>query len=856
MSFAAKVEKLMFTVGLTDKTAGPVGAINARIDKLTQNAQKGFRNVGYGMAGIAGATLLLNRAMAPAIEQQRALNEVASLDVEPKSLKKLNQMALQTQAQFGTASADIIRSAYDIQSAIAGLNGDELSKFTKNSAILAKGTKSDASTITNYMGTMFGIFKDNAKKMGNSAWIDQLTGQTATAVQIFKTTGTQMSGAFTSLGAEGQAALIPMHEQMAVLGQLQATMSGSEAGTKYKSFLQNVGRAQKSLGLQFTDSQGRMLPIVNIMEKIQGKFGQIDTVAKSGIIQKAFGSDEAVALVKLLVADTQMLGKNIDQLGNVQGMQKATKMAKAMTDPWQQLTGTVKSVHTAFSQALMPVLQPTIEKITEAGSTLLRWTQMFPNLTSAVSTVGLAVIGLIASIAALTIVVGIYRFMAVGWGVIHMALLGETGLLSKGIDVLARSYKFARRQLAVFQILSATSGGSFAALRVIMASLTAGVWKFTVALLANPITWIIVGVVALGAAVYGIIKYWDELSSAVTNFLDKSVIFQAMRIALDVLTIPMQLLWIGLKKIGSALVDMFNNTTVLAVLGQVFDTLTFPIRKVWQGLKWIAEGIANLTGFNFDSITNSFKSMGNMIDFVFGKADSFAATLKSIADNGVINTVMSLFTDETKTAKVLNQGVESNIAKTHPQIAKQPNLPAQNTVVPLNVERQLSANTPVVDQPKLPAQNTVVPLHVDRQISTNTPVVEQPKLPAQNTVVPLNVERQLSANTPVVDQPKLPAQNVVVPLNVEYQINKNLPDLSVGNNNVHNIKQQQEQSTKQKQSVSQSKLDIPQGGIFQQLKQLNNSTNNSGMSIEHVTIKTEKLDNAESLQQQLLMAAM
>ena len=41
--------------------------------------------------------------------------------------------------------------------------------------------------------------------MGKSKWVEQVTGMTATAVQAFKTTGTEMSAAFTSIGGAAAA---------------------------------------------------------------------------------------------------------------------------------------------------------------------------------------------------------------------------------------------------------------------------------------------------------------------------------------------------------------------------------------------------------------------------------------------------------------------------------------------------------------------------------------------------------------------------------------------------------------------------------------------------------------------------
>jgi TP901 family phage tail tape measure protein len=518
MSFAAKVEKLMFTIGLTDKTAGPVGAINARIDKLANNAQKGFRNIAYGTAGITGAVYLLNRAMAPAIEQQRALNEVSSLDVEPKALAKLNRMALLTQAQFGTASADIIRSAYEIQSSMAGISGDQLTNITRASAILAKGTKADATVITDYMGTLYNIFEDSAKNMGVDKWVEKVAGQTATAVQMYKTTGTKMQQAFSNLGAGATEKGIPFAEQLAILGTLQGTVQGGESGTLFTGYLTGLGAAEKKLGVALTRVNGKALPINVAIDNIMKKFGHLGSVARFDLIKSAFGSDTAAKFIDLMAKKTNKLGKEVANISDIQSMEKAIKMAKAMTDPWQQLSGTISSIHTAFSQALMPSLQPMIDKMTEAGATVLKWTEKYPYLTRAIALTGLFIISLIGTIAALTVMVGIYRFMAVGWAVVQMVLTGGMWLLTTAVSALTWAYRLARTSLLAFYLLSMVSGGALAALRVIMLALATSVWTFTAALLANPMTWIVIAVIAviaaLGYGIYKLVENWDVVKKA------------------------------------------------------------------------------------------------------------------------------------------------------------------------------------------------------------------------------------------------------------------------------------------------------------------------------------------------------
>jgi hypothetical protein len=57
-------------------------------------------------------------------------------------------------------------------------------------------------------------------------------------------------------------------------------------------------------------------------------------------------------------------------------------------------------------------------------------------------------------------------------------------------------------------------------LAVGLVKLTAAAWSFNAALLANPITWIIVGIVALGAAIFLLVKHWDTVRAAMGHFWD------------------------------------------------------------------------------------------------------------------------------------------------------------------------------------------------------------------------------------------------------------------------------------------------------------------------------------------------
>lgn len=486
-------EKLLMQMSLIDQVTKPLQGITKEMTQASELGKQGLQNVATGTAGIVAAGFAVQNALMPAIEMDRKLGEVASLGVTGDALKQLQVTALEFSSEYGKSATDFVAASYDIQSAIAGLDGNELSQFTKASGVLAAATKADTSTITNYMGTMYGIFKNQATEMGKGAWVELVAGQTASAVQMFKTTGAEMSSAFTSVGANATSAGIAMSEQMAILGTLQATMSGSEAGTKYKAFLAGVAKAQDKLNLSFTDSQGQMLPMLDILDKLKGQYGDTLSVAEAADLKKAFGSEEAVSMIKLLMADTDGLASSIETLGNVQGMSKAEEMASKMTDQWERLESSWFAVRAAVFGAILPSINAVVGSLADGLVWLTGWTDEFPWLTELLGYAAIAGLSLGGVVAGLSLAMGIGQMMSGGWAVTMGTLNGVLKLL-----------------------------------RISTLAMTASTWLFNAALWANPLTWVVAGIVALVAAVGAMIYWWDDLKAsfgdtAVFKFLSDTI---------------------------------------------------------------------------------------------------------------------------------------------------------------------------------------------------------------------------------------------------------------------------------------------------------------------------------------------
>ncbi|ECB6456272.1 phage tail tape measure protein, partial [Salmonella enterica subsp. enterica serovar Newport] len=456
------------------------------------------------------------------------------------TLDQLRKTSQNFAVDYGESASAFVRSAYDIQSAIAGLRGNELPKFTEVSNILAKATQSDAATITDYMGTMYGIFKDTAEKMGRTNWVEQIAGQSAYAVQLFKTDGNKLAQAFSTIGANAQAMRVSTAEQFAVLGQLGTTMGGSDAATKYKQFLASVGGAQKTLGLKFTRQDGTLKSITDILDLIKGKYGDLSKVADSDLLKKAFGSDEAVSMIKALLKDTDGLKKNIDSFSKIKGMDKVVEMAKKMVDPWDQVNSLLEQIRVSIGLRLDPVFAPFLQKIVDGGKAFMKWLDAFPNIARWLGYIAAMTLAFAAAGAIANITMGTFGFIMKGLGGIAWMLGGAWKGLIFTLDLLRPSLLSTRiglmglwiqeKAVWVWSKLVALWAGickvAIAAWNVVLRTCTVAMRLFGIAarfagmglgFLLSPIGLILLAIAALAVGIYFAIKYWDDIKAAILD---------------------------------------------------------------------------------------------------------------------------------------------------------------------------------------------------------------------------------------------------------------------------------------------------------------------------------------------------
>ncbi|AVB22687.1 phage tail tape measure protein [Pseudomonas syringae pv. pisi] len=506
---ADRSARLAFILKLTDKVSAPLGKVKTSFSDLAAKSQQNIIQMGAGLAGMVGAGKAITESLEPALEVNRALGDMRALGTTEDALASLNRTALEFSITYAASAAEFVASSRVIDGAIKGLVGGQLSTITSASNLLAKVTKSDAETTGAYLGTMYNLFKSQADKMGRVEWAQQLTGQTALAVKLFRTDGAQLKDAFKEVGAIATQAGVSFAEQMAVVGTLSSTMEGGDAGGRYKAFFENLSAAAEKTGLSFTDAAGNALPMLQIMDKLQGKYGDLTSAAAGTKLMEVFGG-EGAQVIGALAKDTDRLRNGIAELGKVRGLENAEKMAKAMVDPWQQFGKAVEALRIAFGQSLIPTLTPLMERLVGIAKTLTRWTQLFPNITRLIGITTLVVFGFIAAMSLLTLVVGVSKMVWLGMLTVWKLLTWQ------GFKSIAM-FLFHTVMVAAFVVGLIGLYTWMAIVRVGMLLWQGAIWLVNAAMLANPVLLIVAGIVLLAAAVVAAVVYWDELCAALMN---------------------------------------------------------------------------------------------------------------------------------------------------------------------------------------------------------------------------------------------------------------------------------------------------------------------------------------------------
>ncbi|WP_169725768.1 phage tail tape measure protein [Maridesulfovibrio bastinii] len=489
---------------IASKSDSIFNKIYKNIDKLSSKFQTSLKSIKDSGSAFQSAFSNIISMVKPAEEFNSAMGDAAFLGVKSDALSALSNDALKYSLKYGESATDFVKSAAKIQSSVNGLHGKDLSSITNSTGILAKATKENSASVTTYMTSMLNLYADKANAMGKSKWAEVVAAKTAAATQYMHSSVADMKASFSTLNGAGKAAGASFSEQLAVLGTLQKSSVGpKDAGKKFKAFLSSVQGAQKKLGMSFTDSNGKLLPMVQILEKIKGKFGDTFDPSELGVLKDSFGS-EGSDVVKALIGNIDGLKDATGKLNAVTDMTQAKSMEMKNVDPYQRMLQGAKSIQIVLGNYFVPILADVFNWVADVSGKIIEWTKAYPGVVKWISQTALILGGLIATIYLFSSAIKVAQVFMQGWNMATKAWTGITkvaAIFTKGWTMATSAWTGISKVAALF-----TKGWSAAQA------------IFNAVFLANPVVMVVAGIIAALAILMAVLPYisnlWDSFKNA------------------------------------------------------------------------------------------------------------------------------------------------------------------------------------------------------------------------------------------------------------------------------------------------------------------------------------------------------
>jgi TP901 family phage tail tape measure protein len=578
-----------------DKITGTAEKLKSKFKELdggiaTFESRMKQLKIGTGMLTAATGMAFFSKSLIDATKETSQFQSyLKSLNISDENIDRVTQKAMQMSSTFNITRNEFIDAAYDIKSGIATINDSQLGAFTVMVAKAAAATKGNTKELASVFGTIYNQNKKFYKNLSDEKFGEVIANSLAFAVQQYKTEGSKMQQAIESVSGAAAAAGYEIEEQFNVLGMLQNVMQPGEAGTGFRAFVSKAYEAGQKLGLSFVDAEGKLLPVVDIIEKLKTKYGETVDEAEKLELSKAFGSEEAQKLFVNLWDKTDLLRENILKLKNMKGTELVDAMAKAnidsintslitLSNTWDNFKSTLGSGMGWAIKPFVDALKSGLAYLEEIGNKYPILSKIMGVFLSLATTLTL-VVGAFTTLKAIT---GLYALTQIAAG--NATHVSTTKLLWQKTAALTLAVAKKVATAAVWLFRSALNVGHLTAYTgalifkkgVILATAlatkiaAAAQWLFNASLYSCPIVWIVAGIALIGAGAYLLIKHWNKVAA----FFGE--------------------LWNGLK-------SLFGNAVSF-----IFDAGKKLIDAFWNGIKssWnkLKEGVSNV----FGSIANLF----------------------------------------------------------------------------------------------------------------------------------------------------------------------------------------------------------------------------------------------------------
>jgi TP901 family phage tail tape measure protein len=425
--------------------------MQARMNRMGASMQNVGRNLAMG-AAMFGAPMVL------AVRQFMAFDDVmratqASVGLTADELKRVREAALGLSKELGIDPTqvaeglmELMKAGMSMEDALGGA-GKAAIQFSKVAGMPVAETAV--------------VMADAMKNFGESA--EQTASTLSAAADSSSTDLHGMTLAFSQVAAMAAQTNQSLGDTSAALAILaNAGVKGSDAGTSLKTMLlrlmapvDEAAEALDRIGLSTNSFRGadqKMLPMVQIIGKLNAAMAGMGQAAKDDVFRKVFGQDAIRAAAILTTAGVEgfsSMRQSMDQALPVG--QKFMVMMDGLSGSLQKMWASVSRAAIAFGDVMAPSIKIAATAMQWAGDILGQIIAQFPVLTQIVggATGGVFALGVAAIAGGFAM-----KFLAAGIGllknamVVIPALFTPVGLAIMGVSAGIAGAIFLGRQMS------------------------------------------------------------------------------------------------------------------------------------------------------------------------------------------------------------------------------------------------------------------------------------------------------------------------------------------------------------------------------------------------------------------------
>ena len=460
--------------------------------RATEHQQRGQRWRSAGAAGLgrvrgmamgaAGAAYGVGRLLQSGMERETQTIYLKSVIVAKDgdvgaAVKRFEEHVRRTALNTMASEEELLEIGYQLSS--AGLD-DELSRVGSTiSHKVAEVTRGSSKTVASVIGIVMNNMGD--RLAGSAEEKLALVGDVLAQTQLmykFDDFG-QLGESIKESAADAVGAKLPLEQYAAVLGMINnAGLEGGRGGTALKGVLRGLAKAEADLGAARVRDASGNLDLLATLEKIDAATRHLGTDAKSDLLRQLFGEEGMGGVVPLL-ENLDKLRKGVEDTGQAKGVvdEKYAELLESTAGQWRQLTSSVGQAGDAFAKTLLPAVRSVVGVLGRVAEWVGVAVTVWPGVGRTVAFAAAAFVGL-------TVAIGIANALAWLFG----GTVGVLGTVLRGVSRATWLWTAASKVA------------------------TAAAWLFNAALWANPITWVVGGVVAFVALAAAVWHYWEPIS--------------------------------------------------------------------------------------------------------------------------------------------------------------------------------------------------------------------------------------------------------------------------------------------------------------------------------------------------------